>query len=54
MVATTEGKGRYQERSSTDLNSVSDLDPVGSAFKLGLDLNPYLESGSGIQMSKNR
>ncbi len=39
--------------------SVSDPDPVGFAFKLGLDPgdpDPYSESGSGswIQMSKNR
>jgi hypothetical protein len=38
------------------LRSVSGPDPVGSAFKLGLDPDPYSESGSGsqIQMSKKR
>jgi hypothetical protein len=37
------------------LTSVLDPDPVGSAFNLGLDPDPYSESGSGfrIQMSKN-
>jgi hypothetical protein len=32
------------------------LDPVGSAFSLGLDPDPYSESGSifWIQVSKNR
>jgi hypothetical protein len=40
------------------IRSVSDPDPnpVGSAFNLSLDPDPYSESGSGfrIQMSKNR
>ncbi len=37
-------------------SSVSDPDPVGSAFNLGLDPDPYSESGSRfrIQVSKNR
>ncbi len=37
-------------------SSVPDPDPVGSAFNLSLDPDPYSESGSGfrIQMSKNR
>ncbi len=36
--------------------SVSDPDPVGSAFNLGQDPDQYSEFGSGfrIQMSKNR
>jgi hypothetical protein len=38
------------------VGSVSDPDPVGSAFNLGLDPDPYSESGSGFQIkvSKNR
>ncbi len=38
------------------LENTSVSDPVGSAFKLGLDPDPYSESGSGfrIQVSKNR
>ncbi len=39
---------------STIFRNVSDPDLVGSAFKFGLDPDPYSESGSRIQMSKNR
>ncbi len=34
--------------------SVSDPGPVGSAFNLGVDPDPYSESESRIQMAKNR
>jgi hypothetical protein len=36
------------------LTSVSDPDPVGSAFKLGLDPGSGSVFGIRIQMSKNR
>jgi hypothetical protein len=38
------------------LFSVSDPDPIGSAFNLSLDPDPDSESGSGfwIQISENR
>jgi hypothetical protein len=36
------------------VSSVSDPDPVRSPVKLGRDPDPYSESGSRIQMYKNR
>jgi hypothetical protein len=48
--------GRREETKTNRPNgcSVSDPDPVGSAFNLGLDPDPYSESGFPIQVSKNR